>query len=110
MNNILDKTIISAYEEDEFSMLGRLIELGRLKGYVTIDDILAFYPEAEQNVGQLEEAFAALLSVGVPYVEDSPATEPSDQDLTQEEDEEKRKLQRQPKLTRICSPISTQTI
>ncbi len=48
-------------EEEEYSPIARLIELGRQKTYVTIDDILHFFPEAEQDVEQLEEAFAALL-------------------------------------------------
>ena len=48
----------------------RLVELGRQKSYITIDDILHFFPEAEQDVEQLEEAFAALMSAGIPYIED----------------------------------------
>ncbi|MBU2609813.1 MAG: RNA polymerase sigma factor region1.1 domain-containing protein, partial [Chloroflexi bacterium] len=52
-------------EEEEYSVVARLIALGRQKTYVTIDDILHFFPEAEQDVVQLEEAFAALLSAGV---------------------------------------------
>jgi RNA polymerase primary sigma factor len=87
MNPILDNPMIPQYDDEEFSMLGRLIELGRLKGFVTIDDILAFIPDAEQDVDQLEEAFAALLSIGIPYIEDSPAVEPSDEDLNAEQDE-----------------------
>ena len=37
-------------EEEEYSQIARLIELGRQKTYVTIDDILHFFPEAEQDV------------------------------------------------------------
>ena len=36
-------------EEEEYSPISRLIELGRQKTYVTIDDILHFFPEAEQG-------------------------------------------------------------
>jgi RNA polymerase primary sigma factor len=50
-----------------------LIELGRQKKYVTIDDILHVFPEAEKDIEQLEEAFSALLSAGVAFVEDAPA-------------------------------------
>ena len=32
-------------EEEEFPAIARLIELGRQKSYVTIDDILHFFPE-----------------------------------------------------------------
>ena len=49
--------IIIVDEEEEFPAIARLIELGRQKSYVTLDDILHFFPEAEQDVEQLEEAF-----------------------------------------------------
>ena len=49
---------------------------------MTIDDILHFFPEAEQDVEQLEEAFAALLSAGIPYIEDLSSIEgPSEDEL-----------------------------
>jgi RNA polymerase primary sigma factor len=80
----LDKQIIHIDDEDEdFPAIARLIELGRQKTYITIDDILQFFPEAEQDVEQLEETFAALMSAGIPYVEDEIIhEEPSDEDLT----------------------------
>jgi len=78
----MDDVIINAVEEEEeYPAIARLIELGRQKTYVTIDDILHFFPEAEQDVEQLEEAFAALLSAGIPYLEDATTLEePSDED------------------------------
>ncbi len=75
-------------EEEEYSPIARLIELGRQKTYVTIDDILHFFPEAEQDVEQLEEAFAALLSAGVAFVEDTPAIEPPEDELIAVEETE----------------------
>jgi RNA polymerase primary sigma factor len=75
-------------EEEEYSPIARLIELGRQKTYVTIDDILHFFPEAEQDVEQLEEAFAALLSAGVAFVEDTPTTEPPEDELIAVEETE----------------------
>ncbi|MDD5369748.1 MAG: sigma-70 family RNA polymerase sigma factor [Anaerolineaceae bacterium] len=81
-------------EEEEYPAIARLIELGRQKSYVTIDDILHFFPDAEQDVEQLEEAFAALMSAGIPYVEDvASIEEPSEDELsaddeTDEEDDE----------------------
>ena len=63
----MDKPIILIDDEDEdYPAIARLIELGRQKSYVTIDDILQFFPEAEQDVEQLEETFAALMSAGIP--------------------------------------------
>jgi RNA polymerase primary sigma factor len=90
-----DALITVVEEEDEYPAIARLIELGRQKSYVTIDDILHFFPEAEQDVEQLEEAFAALMSAGVPYVEDVASLEEptedelgGDEDADEEDDEE----------------------
>ena len=79
---------INADDDENYSAIARLIELGRQKTYVTIDDILHIFPDAEQDVEQLEEAFSALLSAGIPYLEDSILEEPPDEDLeiTEEED------------------------
>ena len=68
--------------------MARLIALGREKTYVTIDDILQIFPEAERDVDKLEEAFAALLSAGIPYVDDDTTIEPSDASLMAEAEEE----------------------
>ncbi len=81
----MDKLLI--VEEDEFPAIARLIELGRQKSYVTLDDILHFFPEAEQDVQQLEEAFSALLSAGIPFMEDVATSEPSEDELAAEEAE-----------------------
>lgn len=86
----MDKPIINLLDDDEeeYPAIARLIELGRQKSYVTIDDILQFFPEAEQDVEQLEETFAALMSAGIPYVEDEVIhEEPSDEDLLVNEEE-----------------------
>ena len=90
----MDDELISVIdEEEEYPALARLIELGRQKTYVTIDDVLHFFPDAEQDVEQLEEAFAALMSAGIPYVEDI-AEEPSDEeiDLSGEIDEPEKEF------------------
>ena len=49
--------------------LAHLLQIGSDKGYVTLDDIADIYPKAENNVEQLEEAFSALLTADIPYVE-----------------------------------------
>lgn len=76
----MEKILISE-EEEEYPAIARLVELGRHKTFITIDDILHFFPEAEQDVEQLEEAFAALLSAGIPFVEDTATGEPSEDEL-----------------------------
>src|SRR5512136_3108680 len=75
-------------EDEEYSAIARLIELGRQKTYVTIDDILGFFPDAEQDVDQLEEAFAALISAGIPYIDETVEGGPSEEELVEEEVEE----------------------
>ncbi len=90
INESMDEVLANVVEEDEeeYSAIARLIDLGRQKSYVTIDDILHFFPDAEQDVEQLEEAFAALLSAGIPYLEedvDSSLGEPSEDDLSEKE-------------------------
>lgn len=93
---MIDEELLSAIEEreSEHPALARLVDLGRQKGYVTIDDILRFFPEAEQDVDQLEEAFSALINAGIPYIDESPIGGPTDEELAEEEDveEEARRL------------------
>ncbi len=73
------------------SAIARLIQLGRTKSFVTINDILQFFPDAENNVKQLEKAFAALISAGIPYIEDADLLkEPSDEDIKNEEEQVKK--------------------
>jgi RNA polymerase primary sigma factor len=87
---MIDEDLLSAIEdrEEEHPAIARLIELGRQKSYVTIDDILSFFPEAETDVDQLEEAFAALISAGIAYVDEPMVAGPTDEELVEEEIEE----------------------
>jgi RNA polymerase primary sigma factor len=86
---MIDDELLKGIEEpDEHPAIARLIELGRQKSYVTIDDILSFFPEAENDVDQLEEAFAALLSAGVPYVEEPVSSGPTDEELAEEDEQD----------------------
>ncbi len=86
---MIDEELINAIanREDEHPALARLIELGRQKSFVTIDDILSFFPEAEQDVDQLEEAFAALISAGIPYLDDVTTGAPTEDELVVVEEE-----------------------
>jgi len=73
-------------ENIEYTAIARLIDIGHQKSYVTIDDILHIFPDAEQDVAQLEEAFAALMAAGIPYLEDDDiSTEPSEDELAKDE-------------------------
>ena len=67
------------YEND--SAIAQLVEFGRQKSVVTIDDILRFFPDAEQDVDQLEEAFSALLSAGIQYTEENPSDDVDEDEM-----------------------------
>ena len=70
------------------SPISRLIQLGRKKSFVTINDILEFFPDAENDVEKLERAFSALISAGIPYIEDADLLiEPSDEDIKKAKEE-----------------------
>ena len=80
-------------EDSESSALTRLLDLGRKKGYVTIDDILQFFPDAEMYPDQLDEAYIALQNAGINYTEETntqegqPKSDPDDDDLAETFDE-----------------------
>ncbi len=73
---------------EELSGEEQLINIGREKGYVTYEDILGFFPDAEKNLDQLEDLFAALTDAGIAIVasEDEGAEQLIDDD--DDEDDE----------------------
>jgi RNA polymerase primary sigma factor len=86
---MIDEELLNEIDENEgegHPAIARLIELGRQKSFVTIDDILSLFPEAEQDVDQLEEAFAALISAGIPYLDETTVGGPSDEELSEEDE------------------------
>jgi RNA polymerase primary sigma factor len=85
---MINDDLLRDMEEQEHPAIARLLELGRQKSYVTIDDILTLFPDAEQDVDQLEEAFAALISAGIPYLDEAASSGPTDEELVEEEVEE----------------------
>lgn len=93
MSKIINEDLLTAIEEhqDTVAPVARIVELGRQQGYVTSDDILNLFPEAEQDIDQLEEVFSALLSAGIPYIDDVSEVEPEDEELAEGEDEEEIK-------------------
>ncbi len=87
-------TKTTSNQKNDTSPLAQLIQLGRKKSFVTTDDILQLFPEAEQDVEKLEQTFAALISAGIPYVEDADLLDsPSDQELKQEQETQKEEAE-----------------
>ncbi len=93
---MIDDELIHSIDEheEEHPAIARLIEMGRQKSFITIDDILTFFPEAETDVDQLEEAFAALISAGIPYVDDTTVGGPTEEDLAVEEEDTEEETRR----------------
>ncbi len=63
MSEELKEAAIAA--EQENPAIAQLVELGKDRGYVTIDEILKVFPEVERDMDQLEDTYAALLSAGL---------------------------------------------
>ena len=66
----------------------QVVALGRQQGYISLDDLMQFFPEAEEDVNQLDEVFAALMSAGIPYVEDKSALPAGQESLASGGEEE----------------------
>ncbi|HXF68675.1 MAG TPA: RNA polymerase sigma factor RpoD [Thermoflexus sp.] len=69
--------------------LDQLLDLGRARGYVTFEEILRFFPEAENDLDRLDEIFAALLEAGID-VTDTPEEEDLGLELEEVEEDELR--------------------
>ena len=66
--------------DEEHPAISHLVEVGRQKNFVTYDDILRFFPEAERDIDQLDEAHAALQAAGIEVVDTVDAEDGSDDD------------------------------
>ena len=79
-------TAIEEIAVEELSGEEQLLNVGRDKGYVTYDDILAAFPDAEKNLEQMEEVFAALSDAGIQVIPTE--DEAADQMAYDDDDEE----------------------
>jgi RNA polymerase primary sigma factor len=89
MGKVINKELLTTIEDDEHheNLIARLIEQGHQQGYVTYEDILQHFPEIEQDIDHLELIFSALLSAGIPYVEEADLDDIMDEELDSEEQE-----------------------
>jgi len=71
-------------------MLDKLLELGRDRGFVTCDEIMAVMPGLERNAHDVGQLYAALGAEGIDVVDQRPATPPV----------------RSFRSTEFCAPIS----
>ena len=56
---------------EDYSPLARLVQLGREKSYITLDDILVFFPKPEQHLEQIDRIFSALLCADIAFYDKS---------------------------------------
>ncbi len=72
MSKIIDERLIEvlAEEKNDPTALARLVKFGRKQGFITIDDIVKFFPRAETEIDQIEDAFEALICAGIPIAEE----------------------------------------
>ena len=60
----------------DYSMSATLLEKGKQKGYLLHDEIIAAFPNAEQDIEGLDEFFSTLYEQGVDIVEQEPIVRP----------------------------------
>jgi RNA polymerase primary sigma factor len=85
---LLEEELQGNLEPVEESGVDHLLALGRAQGYVTFDDILSVFPEAEENLDQLEEIFSLLMNAGIPVgePEELGLEIPEEEELEEEEE------------------------
>lgn len=60
-----------AEAEVENPQIEQLIEQGKERGFVTLDEILSIFPEAERDLDQLDDTYAALMAAGINVLDQS---------------------------------------
>ena len=73
-----DVALAMEQTEEEPTLAEELIKKGKDQGYLTQDDVLSMFPEAESNLEQLEELYIVLFDEGIPVVETEKTAAPED--------------------------------
>ncbi len=79
-----------------------LVELGRKRGFLTLDDVLEQYPEIEQNVDQVDRLYTVLAEHGIEIVED---TKEAESRPKREAEEEAESAVKAPEGVSIDDPV-----
>jgi len=77
--------LVEVLPEEEEGDMEYLLALGQAQGYVTFDDILNVFPEAEENLDQLEEIFAILMEAGIQVGEPGEVEESTEEQEAEEQ-------------------------
>ena len=62
-----------------------LLEKGRTQGYLLTDDLLALFPNAEDQIEHLDQLYTSLVTEGIEVLENAPAHPETDRRQTHEE-------------------------
>jgi len=84
------KAAAQVTDEQVPAELKALVDLGRRRGYLTHDEILEQFPEAESNIEMIDRVYSVLLEQGIDVVEDAKEAEAKakvDEDLEPRESE-----------------------
>ena len=77
-----------------------LIEKGKEQGFVTYDDILDVFPEAEDELDKIDALYQSLMSEGVSVLADNkPQQDPGQQFVAKQDEEERIRSMRVPAAT-----------
>ncbi len=85
-----EAALVAGQPEEEPTPVELLIKKGKEQSYLTQDDVLTVFPEAEANMEQLEELYIVLFNEGIPVVEPekTPSAEETDEKETVAEKKE----------------------
>ncbi len=70
---------MSIYPKRELDAVAELLERAEMQGHLTLDDVLETFPEAEENLDQLEEVFIYFQDAGID-IEENERGESTDRD------------------------------
>ena len=82
---VMNPAIALTQPEEEPTLVEEMIKKGKEQGYLTQDDVLSVFPEAESNLEQLEELYIVLFDEGIAVVENEkpPAEEAEESEAAQ---------------------------
>jgi RNA polymerase primary sigma factor len=66
-------------------IMSDLLEKGRTQGYLLTDDLLALFPNAEDQIEHLDQLYSSLVTEGIEVLEQAPAHPESDRRHSQDE-------------------------
>lgn len=89
LNNYCDGVIgMTVFSEDQaLDVVTELLEKAEVQGYLTADDVLEAFPEAEENLDQLEEVFSYLIEAGIEIYDEDKVEDEGEEDFKASEEE-----------------------